>query len=103
MCRQHEVWDQVRRIRRSKTRDRVPTRSGAITGDRGVGPIEARGDVEEVAGVAGRVRPERVQGGVDESEPAAVDLVGDGDQACPLRAAERGAADVKPAGAAGNS
>src|SRR5713226_7137883 len=87
--RLHEVWDQVRRVRRSEARDGIPAGCGRVAGDSRVGRVVAGGHVEEVVCVTSRARPERVKRGVDESEPAAVDLVGDGDQAGPLRAAQR--------------
>src|SRR5204862_7779583 len=57
--------------------------------------------VEEVRRIRGRVVGQRVEGRVDEPEAAAVDLVRDGNQGCPLRAGGRRATDVVPPSAAG--
>src|SRR5204862_3392252 len=79
---------------------RVPAGGGRVARDTRVGGVVADRDVVVVPGAAGRVGPDGIQGRVDQAEAAAVDLVGDGDQSGPLRAGQRRAADVVPAGAA---
>src|SRR5207344_3186302 len=101
-----EIRDQGRRVRRAEAGDWIPTRPRRITGDppvavvvRDTGSGRVR-DVEVVGRVPRRIR-DLVQGRVDQAETqllvlGLVDLVGDRDQAGPLRTAERCSADVVP-------
>src|SRR5207244_6594763 len=99
--RSGEIGNEVCRVWRAKTSNRVPAYGRRVSGNRWVRLVVAAGDVEEVVGVLSGVGRDRVQRGVDETQAAALDLVGERHEAGPLRAAKRGAADVVPAGATG--
>src|SRR5438477_4375912 len=95
-----QIGNEVSRVRRAQACDWIPAGRRRVAGDCRVSCVVAGSDVEEVVGVARRVCAQLVERGVDEPEPTPVDLVGDGDQPRPLRAAERRPADVVPTGAA---
>src|SRR5207253_9772548 len=92
-----QVVDQVRRVRRAEAGERVPAGGRRVTGNRRIRGVVPGRDVEEVRRVLARVGGNGVQLRVDQAEPTAVLLVGDGDDAGPLWAAQRRAADVVPA------
>src|SRR5262249_8151954 len=84
-------------------RYRIPACGGRVAGHvRGEGPVVPLRDVEEIARVLPRVASDLVQRRVDQAQGMTGELVGQCDDSGPLRAGERGAADVVPAGAARN-
>src|SRR6266487_6245927 len=105
-----EIREQLRRVRRAETRDRIPTLRRRVARDARVALVVVLDagdgrvrDVEVVGRVHRRIRGDLVQRRIDWPEAGLavlllIDLVGDRDQARPLRAAERGPADVVPAG-----
>ena len=97
LARGRQIGDQVRRVGSAEARDRVPARRGVVALDKF--RVVAGGHVEEVAGVLAGVC-DGVERGVDEPEPVPLHLAGDRHQSRPLRAAQRGSADVIPTGAA---
>src|SRR6266699_7315850 len=87
-----EIRQQLGGVGRAQASDRVPSGRGRITRN-GCGLIVADGHVEEVGGVLRRIGRDLVQGGIDVAKIAAGDLVGDGDQPCPLRGTATRATD----------
>jgi hypothetical protein len=63
-----EIGAKVRRVRRAKAGDWIPTGCRRISRHGRVGRVIARGDVEEILGVAGGIGADLVQGRVSKPE-----------------------------------
>src|SRR5712691_772260 len=95
-----EVGYQRCRVGSAQAGHWIPANGGRITGDGRVSLVQASGHVVEVGRVAGRVRADAIQPRIDQAERAAIELIGDSDDASPLWAAAAGAPDHIPAPAA---
>src|SRR5882762_4232618 len=95
-----EVRQEIGCIGCAQARDGVPSARGRVTwNDRSL--IVADGHDVEISCVLGGIGRNLVQGRIDIAKVVSCDLVGDGDQTCPLRCAAAGATYNVPTDAAG--
>src|SRR5262249_30905695 len=84
-CGGDKVWNEIGSIRRAEPRHRIPARRRAITGDRRIDLIAELQRVKKVIRVFHRVARDLIERRVDVADVVPLHLIGNRDQARPLR------------------